>query len=258
MDKKKKFEAGVSSVQNNTKKDFIKQFTFYFAIIFGLMIIAYLLAILPSLLAKNSPKVEQTELFIEDYSCNSSVTKDSIEYNVTYLIIKNGTQIGTLEYNFSKTGYGLIKKEISTIDFTKLKDYSQAIKNSNVSLLSSAITIIETIYDLDYNCKKSSYILILGNSTYNYSGECSPPDIPFKICEQNMKELLNEKIEAGAFTFNATKYEYTHSQMIQGLKETQTLFIWFSDLPFPIKVGDSEFYLILSNYSKNNINNENK
>lgn len=258
MNKKKKSEADVSSVQNNAKKDFIKQFTFYFAIIFGLMIIAYLLAILPSLLAKNSPKVGQTELSAEDYSCNSSVTKDSIEYNIKYLIIKNGTQIGTLEYNFSKTDSGFIKKEIGMIDFTKLEDYSQAIKNSNISLLSSAITIIETIYDSDYNCKNSSYILILGNSTYNYSGECSPPDIPFKICKQNMKELLNENIETGSFIFNTIKYEYTHSQTIEGLKETQTLYLWFSDLPFPIKVGDSEFYLILSNYSKNNISHENK
>lgn len=237
---------------NSAKTDFIKQFTFYFAVIFGLMIIAYILAILPSLQAKNSATVGQTGTLAENISCLSSMTKNSIGYNITYSIIKNKIEIGTINYTFSKTNFGFIKKEISTIDFTKFEDYSQAIKNTNISFSSSAITIIETVYDLDYNCKNSSYILILGNSSYNYSGECAPSDVPFKICKSDLKEISTEQIEIGQFKFNTTKYEFAEPSTIQGFESNQRLFVWFSDLPFPVKVGDSEIELILSNYSKTN------
>jgi len=270
-----------------SKSNFVRQFLFYFAIIAGLVVIAYILAVLPSILVKggktnaqefSSDIYNQSELE-EIYSkkvCNISMTDESKFYNAKYSVYMNGTYIGYLDYQMKKKEEGyerIINYQINTSAMLKASNistsgssYGDLDNETYGAQIQSNLTYnpyqlyelyeLQTIiqYDKSFQCKNATSVVMTAGSVYTESVPCITPDIPYEICEEELVAIDNSSFtietEAGSFT---VKEYLLKLQDAYGTGAASTATVTFSvspALPFPVIIDSEGMQLKLDSYSK--------
>jgi len=292
IEKKKEDVQNAKDSGSNLKGDFIRTFLFYFSIIIVLSAIAYLLAVLPNLFVKSNPQSQnpsnlqnfsqanQVSNYGEQVVCKESMTEKSRFYNVKYKFVNNLNDPsnyveGYIEFKTVKNKTNDKTEYIRTIDY-KL-DYSKLLSeiesNKNISSNMSAYykQIIDSLsgismkylYNADFTCKDAYYSFTIGNQTYTENSSCIPPDIPFQICKENLKEMKSYELNLSSGSYNVTEYllkAETDVNSIQSISNpsltpststlSQDVYLTFSDLPFPITMNSSDSYMELVSYSK--------
>lgn len=267
-----------SIISSDIKSDFIKQFTFYLAIVLGLTVIAYVLAILPSLISKqqfsysnqslnqllanaSSQSLNQS-IQLEEYKCKDSLTENSKWYNVKYKIFSNGSEIGFIEYTIKKIEKESNYQEMNNLmyertmvyylNISRLPQYSAnaSISNTNANFqLSDYLVKTITLYNKDFQCLNSSLVMEIGGQNYSQPYYCYSPDVPTTICRENLTIINTTQIKTDAGHFNITLYKQNYeANPMTSSSSFQTL--GFADLPFLIIMEDSDTRLELVNYSK--------
>ncbi len=249
-----------------SNSDFIRHFCYYLAIILIFVAVAYLLAVLPSIFSKKSTEPStpafdfsnistSAETFssneYSDVKCIASMTEGSKQYNVQYGILFNQTAVGTIDFKTIKQESGYLRTMTYVLNLSLLAKAQSA--NSSYSLESfsdSASEIkIYTFYDSDFNCKNASFSMLVEGKEQILSYECMPPDIPFRICKENLTEKARYTMNVIAGQFNVIEYELEDSQDAN-TRQLQNTTMTFSDLPFPITVAGGGMEFKLSRYSK--------
>lgn len=271
-DKLKKEKAVLSESFSLSKSDFGKHFLYYFGLILILVVIAYGLSVLPSLLSNNqsyngdlsidsngesSFNLASAEIF--EGECNISLTGDSKDYNLIYRIVSNGSEIGTIDYSIQKQGSGYLRTVDYNIDFSKVLDIDGAdnmsADSAYVQSFYSSVQRIKLLYyyDSSFNCINSSYVMSMGGEEYTQPYSCVSYDVPFRVCMENLNKTRDIEIQLAGETIQAEEYvmkDSGHSNSELSELSTSEVLLTFSDLPFPITVVSPQSQLELVSYSK--------
>ena len=142
-------------------------------------------------------------------------------------------------------------------------NYSKLFNQLNKSLESLSEIRMNYTYDSNFVCKNGSYSFSLNGQSYTESLDCIPPDIPFQICKENLKEMKSYELNLSSGSYNVTEYllkAETDVNSIQSISNpsltpststlSQDVYLTFSDLPFPITMNSSDSYMELVSYSK--------
>ncbi|MCS7109355.1 MAG: hypothetical protein NZ903_00980 [Candidatus Micrarchaeota archaeon] len=242
-EKKEIYDEGFS------KNNFLRHFLFYFAVLGGLIVIAYLISILPNIISNNNHQDLQFQNFSEMNrelfgNCENSITSDSKYYNVIYDILIDDTIVGSISYRIYRTDDGYKREIIQFLDTSAL---ISELNQSQNDLLSNYSVNYLYYYDKNFNCINSFYSITINNQSLNESYVCLPPDIPFRICKEDLSLIKeNISIQIGNKSFTSSEYILRLSSEYGKMNYNLTL----SDLPFPITMKNENFGLRLKSYFK--------